>query len=108
MASKTYNVGIVGYGLSAKVFHIPLIEVVPELSLYAVVQRRPTPDNDASKAHPGLKSYKVVEEMVSDSSINIVVVTTPPTTHFELAKLALENGKNGIWKDNQSDPSLTV
>ncbi|KAL8995397.1 MAG: hypothetical protein Q9188_006822 [Gyalolechia gomerana] len=107
MASKTYNVGIVGYGLSAKVFHIPLIEVVPELSLYAVVQRRPTPDNDVSKHHPGIKSYKAVEEMVSDSSIDIVVVTTPPTTHFELAKLALENGKNGIWEDNQSDPSLT-
>ncbi|KAL9026558.1 MAG: hypothetical protein Q9196_004789 [Gyalolechia fulgens] len=96
MASKTYNVGIVGYGLSAKVFHIPLIQVVPDLNLYALVQRRPTTDNDVSKDHPGIKSYQTMEEMVKDSSIDIVVVTTPPATHFELAKLALENGKHVV------------
>ncbi|KAL8937305.1 MAG: hypothetical protein Q9216_004493 [Gyalolechia sp. 2 TL-2023] len=96
MAHKTYNVGIVGYGLSAKVFHIPLIEVVPELCLYAVVQRRPTPDNDVLRDHPGVKVYNAAEEMVKDGSIDIVVVTTPPATHFELAKLALENNKHVI------------
>lgn len=96
MAAKTYNVGIIGYGLSAKVFHIPLIEVVSELKLHAIVQRQPTPDNDASKDYPGIKSYRGAEEMVKDSSIDLVVVTTPPTTHFELANLSLENGKHVV------------
>jgi len=40
MASNQYSVGVIGYGLSAKVFHIPLISVVPEFKLYAIVQRR--------------------------------------------------------------------
>ncbi|KAL8713637.1 MAG: hypothetical protein Q9225_006738, partial [Loekoesia sp. 1 TL-2023] len=96
MALRTYNVGVIGYGASAKVFHIPLLEVVPELNLYAVVQRHPTPDNDASKDHSGIKSYKTAEEMVKDASMDIVVVTTTPATHFELAKLALENGKHVV------------
>lgn len=96
MASKTYNVGIIGYGMSAKVFHIPLLEAIPDLNLYAAVQRQPTPDNDASKDHPGIKSYRTAEDMVKDASIDIVVVTTTPATHFELAKLALENGMHGI------------
>ncbi|KAL8948432.1 MAG: hypothetical protein Q9222_005384 [Ikaeria aurantiellina] len=94
MASKSYNVGIIGYGASAKVFHIPLIEVVPELNFYAIVQRHPAPDNDAIKAHPGVKGYRAAEDMVKDTTVDIVVVTTTPTTHFELTKLALENGKH--------------
>ncbi|MCJ1256781.1 hypothetical protein MMC24_004605 [Lignoscripta atroalba] len=96
MAFKSYNVGVIGYGMSAKVFHIPLIEVVPELKLYAVVQRRPTDENDAEKDHPGIKSYRSTEEMVKDSALDAVVVTTTPETHFDLTKLALEHGKHVI------------
>ncbi|KAI4139291.1 MAG: hypothetical protein L6R39_006369, partial [Caloplaca ligustica] len=96
MAPKTSNVGIIGYGLSAKVFHIPLIQAVPELNLYAIVQRHPTLDNDASTDHPGIKAYKAAEELVQDPSVDIVVITTTPGTHFELTKLALEHGKHGM------------
>lgn len=34
--------------------------------------------------------------MVQDSKIEVVVVTTAPTSHFELSELALENGKHVI------------
>ena len=95
MASQTYNVAIIGYGMSAKVFHIPLIDVVPELKLYAIVQRSPKPDDDAEKDHPGVESYRSTEEMVKDPQVDVVVVTTIPDTHFELTKMALENGKHG-------------
>ncbi|KAL8890937.1 MAG: hypothetical protein Q9192_005808 [Flavoplaca navasiana] len=94
MADKPYNIGIIGYGAAAKVFHVPLIEVTPELNLYAIVQRNPTPQNDASKAHPGIKSYRAAEEIVKDDLVDIVVITTTPATHFELASLALENRKH--------------
>ena len=95
MADKPYNIGIIGYGAAAKVFHIPLIKVTPGFNLYAIVQRNPTPQNDASKAHPGIKSYRAAEEMVKDDLVDIVVITTTPATHFELASLALENRKPG-------------
>ncbi|PGH07542.1 hypothetical protein AJ79_06277 [Helicocarpus griseus UAMH5409] len=96
MASKTYNVGIIGYGLSAKIFHIPFINAVPEFRLYAVVQRNPKPEDDAEKDHPGIKSYRSTEEMVKDAGVDVVVVTTTPETHLALAKLALEAGKHVI------------
>ena len=79
-----------------QVFHIPLIEVVPELQLYAIVQRTPNPSDDAEKDHPGIKGYRSSEEMVTDSKVEVVVVTTAPTSHFELAKLALEHGKHVV------------
>jgi len=95
MASQTYNVGIIGYGMSAKVFHIPLIVGVPKLKLYAIVQRTPKPNDDPEKDHPGVKVYRSVEEMVKDKAVDVVLVLTTPNTHFELAKLALKSGKHG-------------
>lgn len=95
MASKTYNVGVVGYGFSAKIFHIPFVKEVPELKLYAVVQRTPKADDDAEKDHPGVKSFRTTEEMVQDSAIDVVIITTAPDSHFALSKLALEAGKHG-------------
>ena len=93
--AKQYNVAIIGYGMSAKVFHIPLITVVPEFKLYAVVQRNPKVDDDAQKDHPDIKSFRSTEKMLEDSTVDVVVVTTTPQTHFELAKIALEHGKHG-------------
>ena len=95
MASQTYNVAVIGYGMSAKVFHIPLISIIPKFKLYTIVQRSPKPDDDAENDHPGIKSYRSTEEMVKDPQVDVVVVTTIPETHFELTKMALENGKHG-------------
>lgn len=100
MASKTFNVGVVGYGFSAKTFHIPFVSDVPQLKLYAVVQRTPKPDDDAEKDHPGIKSYRTAEDMVKDDGVDVVIVTTAPDSHYQLTKLALEHGKHGECLSN--------
>lgn len=97
MASQSWNVGVVGYGLSAKIFHIPFVKEVPELKLYAVVQRTPKPDDDAEKDHPGIKSYRSTEDMVKDAAVDVVIITTAPDSHYQLTKLALESGKHGTF-----------
>ena len=96
MASKPFNVAVVGYGLSAKVFHIPLILAVPDLKLYGIVQRSPKPDNDASADHPGIKRFESVEEVYSDPDVDLVVLSTVPGTHYSMCKDALEAGKNVV------------
>ncbi|KAL9609791.1 MAG: hypothetical protein Q9167_005469 [Letrouitia subvulpina] len=96
MSSKIFNVGLIGYGASAKVFHIPLIEVIPELKLCAIVQRHPTQHNDVQIDHPNIKAYRSAIEIVTDQDIDVIVVTTTPSTHFELAKMSLEHGKHDI------------
>jgi predicted dehydrogenase len=95
MSSRRFNVGIVGYGLSAKIFHIPFVTYVPELSLYGIVQRSPKPDDDAEKDHPGVKIYRSVDDLVKDQLVDVVIVTAAPDQHFSLAKKALEAGKHG-------------
>ncbi|KAJ9206375.1 hypothetical protein DTO164E3_471 [Paecilomyces variotii] len=96
MASKTWNVGIIGYGFSAKIFHIPFVNALPDYKLYAIVQRTPKPDDDAEKDWPGIKSYRSAEELVKDESVDVVIVTTAPDSHVALTKLALEAGKHVV------------
>lgn len=99
MASKVYNVGVIGYGFSAKIFHIPFVKEVPELKLYAIVQRTPSQNDDAEKDHPGVKGFRTTEELVQDPAVDIVIVTTAPDSHFALSKLALEAGKHGKCRE---------
>ena len=96
MPSGIYNIAVIGYGLSAKVFHIPLIETVSQFKLHAVVQRNPKPEDDAEKDHPDIRAYRSAEAMFEDAAIDVVVVTTTPESHFHLTKAALESGKHGM------------
>jgi len=93
--SKPFKVGIIGYGCSAKVFHIPFILTIPEFSIYAIVQRNPKLDNNAEKDQPGVKIYRSSSEMAQDPAIDVIVVTTIPDSHFSLTKEALLGGKHG-------------
>lgn len=95
MAGGKYNVGVIGYGLSAKTFHIPFINAVSDFNLYAIVQRHPKPEDDASKDHPSIKLYRSVDDLVKDDQVHVVVVTTAPDSHLQLAKLALQAQKHG-------------
>lgn len=96
MSDKRYNVAVIGYGLSAKIFNIPFIVPVPTLHLYGIVQRHPTPDDDAAKDFPGVRTWRSSEEMLQDEQVDVVVVTTIPGSHFDLAKTALEKGKHVV------------
>lgn len=80
--------------MSAKVFHIPLIQVTPTFKLHSIVQRTPKPNDDASKDHPEAKIYNSADAMFADSSIDIIVITTTPDNHFLFTKQALESGKH--------------
>ncbi|KAL5357091.1 NAD(P)-binding protein [Aspergillus floccosus] len=94
MASKTFNVGVVGYGLAAKVFHIPFILKTPQFNLYSIVQRNPTIGDSAPDDYPNLRHYRDFKDLLADTNVDVVVVTTPPNHHFTMTKDALEAGKH--------------
>jgi predicted dehydrogenase len=80
--------------MSAKVFHIPLILSTPSMILHSIVQRTPTPTNSASKDHPQAQIYNITDAMFADPSIDLIVITTTPDSHFALCKSALEAKKH--------------
>lgn len=95
MSSSNFNVGIIGYGMSAKVFHIPLVRHVDGLNLAAVLQRSPKPDNNVTRDHPEVKHYTDLPGLLGDAAVDLVVVTSTPETHYEMASAALDAGKHG-------------
>jgi UDP-2-acetamido-3-amino-2,3-dideoxy-glucuronate N-acetyltransferase len=51
---------------------------------------------EANEAHKyaGVKFYRDFSDVLSDSSVTAVVLATPAVSHYEMAKAALEAGKN--------------
>jgi len=50
--------------------------------------------NKISKRVPGIKCTTNFEELLNDSEVDAVVIATPVSTHFPIAKAALEHGKH--------------
>lgn len=98
------NVGLVGYGNSARVFHLPYILNVPDLKLYAFMQRAPAPATGSrpDKPHctidyPDAKHYSSLDTFLADDAIELVVVLTQQDSHAEIAEKALRAGKHGAY-----------
>src|SRR5271170_4436283 len=87
------NVGLIGFGLAGKSFHAPVISAVPGLRLAAILQRK---GDEAAKAYPGARVVRGLEELLAMESIRLVVIATPNQTHFPLAKLCMEAGRDVV------------
>ena len=87
------NVGLVGFGISAKVFHAPFIATDSRYQLVSVVERH---KQESKEKFPDVQVVKTIEELLQNESIDLVVITTPNETHFPYAKAALEAGKHVV------------
>ena len=91
--TTTIKVGIVGFGISAKVFHAPFVTTVPGFELVSVMERH----HQASKEiYPWVKVVKTIDELIEDPHIDLIVVTTPNETHYPYANAALQMGKHVV------------
>ncbi len=87
------KVGVIGYGLSAKVFHFPFIEDSDKFQLVAIS----TSQHEAAKKHfPEVEIYAEAEALIADAEVDLIVITAPNSVHYSLAKLSLEQGKHVI------------
>ncbi len=90
---KPICTALCSFGMSGWVFHAPFLQVNPGFNLYAVWERT---KNLAEEKYPGIKTYRTLEDMLADDSIELVVVNTPNFTHYEYTIKALEAGKHVI------------
>jgi len=87
------RVGLIGFGMVGRVFHAPLISSVEGLELAAVMERS---TDKAAQRYPGILTYRSLEAMLADASLDLFVVATPTQTHFEVASQILKAGRNLI------------
>ncbi|WP_421199638.1 oxidoreductase [Aeromonas enteropelogenes] len=90
--SQTLNAALVGYGFAGKTFHAPFLGTTPGLRLSWVVSR------DAAKVQADLPDCRVgsLEEVLSDNTVDLVVIATPNDTHAPLARQALLASKHVV------------
>ncbi|NII27254.1 oxidoreductase [Pseudoflavitalea sp. X16] len=91
--AQPIRVGLVGFGISATVFHAPFFVTLPEYELVAVLERT---KNESQKKYPFVRVVRSIEELVADPSIDLIVITTPNETHFPYSKAALQAGKHVV------------
>ena len=84
------RVGIIGFGLSGRVFHAPLIEAVDGLELAAIVTGDPERRAQAAAAHPAARVVASVDELWG--LVDLVVVAAPNRAHVGLARAAIDRG----------------
>jgi predicted dehydrogenase len=84
---------LLSYGMSGKLFHAPFIHIHPGFKLYGVWERT---KNIARERYNDITTFRSLESLLSDNSVELVVVNTPNVTHFDYARQALLANKHVI------------
>lgn len=79
--------------MSGKLFHAPFIDNHPGYELTAIVERH---NQDSRGLYDHSKLVRSFEGLLSDDSIELIVVNTPTQTHYGFTRLALEAGKHVV------------
>ncbi|ACH38085.1 NAD(P)-dependent oxidoreductase [Citrifermentans bemidjiense Bem] len=87
------NVGIVGFGYwgpnVARNFH-----TTPGARVVAVSDADDRSLARAAQSYPGVRMVKDFRELLTAPDVDVVAIVTPVSSHFEIAHMALSNGKH--------------
>ena len=93
-SSRKIRVGLVGFGLSGRVFHAPFLHTMSNMyELHSVVERH---TDEAVKIYPNIKTVRSTKELFDNPDIDLVIITTSNNLHYSLSKEALEKGKHVV------------
>jgi predicted dehydrogenase len=86
--------GVIGYGLSGRVFHTPFIAAHPEFVLDTIVTADAGRRGQAAAQHPSARLLSSADELMTDAAarLDLIVIASPPATHVHLAHAALDAG----------------
>ena len=94
--SNNIRTGIIGYGLSGRVFHAPFIDVVEGYDLTKISTSRPDRIAMIEQRYPATAVVPGGKNIVEDPEIDLVIVTSPNTDHFRWTREALLAGKHVV------------
>ena len=91
--SDPINTGIIGFGLSGKVFHAPFIHTHPGFHLSVIVERH---HHYSKEIYPYVDIIQDYKYLLEDDSIDLIVVATPNILHYSMVRECLEAGKHVV------------
>lgn len=84
------NVALIGFGLSGRYLQAPFFESNPNFRLKTIVSNNQNPKD----FFPSVQVARSLDEVLADSSVDLISICSPNATHFEYAKRSLLAGKN--------------
>jgi len=94
MSSTTpIRTGIIGYGLSGRVFHAPFVATDPAFSLDLIATGNPGRQAQARENHPDAEIVDSPEALLERvGELDLVILASPPQAHLAQGLAALEGG----------------
>lgn len=87
------NIGLLGYGFcGANILN--KFNLVEDAKVTSICDINPYSLDRAGRASPGISTTTDYRDLIRSSSIDAVAIATPVSTHYELAREALLNGRH--------------
>jgi predicted dehydrogenase len=90
---KPIVTALCSFGMSGQVFHGPSLKVLPQYKIAKILERNL---RLSEVLFPQATIVKEFDKIITDATIELVIVNTPDYLHFEMAKLAMEAGKHVV------------
>ena len=86
------TIGYIGNGKSTNRYHLPFVLQRENIRVKTIYQRNP--NNEAWDRIEGVNYTSNLDELLKDEEIQLIVICTMQDSHYNYAKLVLENNKN--------------
>jgi predicted dehydrogenase len=93
MITTPIGIAVVGYGYWGPNVVRNIVER-PEFCLMGLCERDATRAEGFSRRHPGVPVESEIDALLLDPRVQAMAIATPPRTHYDLARRALEAGKH--------------
>jgi predicted dehydrogenase len=93
--ARPIRAGIIGFGLSGRVFHAPFLATNPDFEVSIIVTSNPDRASEAARLHPAAVVVDSVDELferAGQGQLDLIVIGSPSGTHAALADRALDAG----------------
>ena len=87
------KVALASFGMSGQVFHGPLLKVHPEFEVLQILERS---KKLSANLFPDAEIVRDFNKILENKETELVVINTPDALHYEMAKQAINAGKNII------------
>lgn len=102
--SQTTTMAVVGAGSHFRKNLLPALNQVADLNIAGILNRS-SESTRRSAEELSLQGLTDLDTLCADSRIDLVYVCTPPATHYDIARRALEAGKH-VWIEKTLTTSL--
>ena len=90
------QIGFIGFGKSTTRYHLPYVMIDPHFEVTWIYNRTAKPELEEKYTDklPAVQFTTDLDKMLSDEKLQVVVINTPPATHFAYALKALQQQKH--------------